>query len=162
MSYKSLQNLYMQTEGNWQSSSDLTVPTSNLLHCTGLKLTIILLVVFVSPFYFSTQQAEEEEFILWRNQSSQRQTPFPEVRQQSLTTRDICFLVISMKSHTGSEQFNKRPVLPVFLHRRYFPHGFVSTDGLSAIATDLRNENPVNSAQDLSVQTQQPGPKELM
>lgn len=160
MSYKSLQNLFMQTEGNWQSSSDLTVPISNLLHCTGWKLTIILL--FESPFYFSTQQAEEEEFLLWRNQSSQRQTPFPEVRQQSLTTRDICFLVISMKSHTGSAQFNKRPVLPVFLHRRYFPHGFLSTDGLSAIATDPRNETPVNSAQDLSIQTQQPGPKELM
>ena len=136
-----------------------SVPISNLLGCTGLKLTFILILEFVSPFYFSTEQVENEEFIIWRNQSSERQTPFPEVTQQSLTTGDISFLVIRMKSHMGSEPFSKRPVLQAFLCRKYFPHGLVSTDGLSAILTDPQDENPENEAQDLSIQTQPLRPK---
>lgn len=114
-SYKSLQTLlFTQRKGKWQSNADLrvkSVPISHLFGCTGVKLTFILTLELVSPFYFSTQQAEHEEFILWRNQSSQRQTPFPEVTQQSLTTGDISYLVIRVKSHMGSDQFNKRPVL---------------------------------------------------
>jgi len=104
----------------------------------------ILILEFVSAFYFSIQQAANEEFITWQNQPSQRQTPFPEVTQQSLTAGDISFLVIRMKSHTGSEQFSKRPVLQALLHRRYFPHGLVSTDGLSVTPTDPQDENLEN------------------
>lgn len=81
----------------------------------------------------------------------------PEARQQSRTAGDISFLVISTESHTGSGHVHQRPVWRVCSHRRSFARGLVSTDGLSAVVTD-----PRKPAQDLSVQTQAPGPRELM